>query len=167
MSQSPEEVVRAYLGSFGKSIEQDMHAYGHYLADDVQYFSGTTMVIGSKATQAFSKRGYEMLGLYSWYAEISYLLAQGEIVMCERVDYQLNDKFEVVVVVPILGFFRVRAGKIIEWRDYWDVRALQAFGEKHRANKGMPALTWGDDLGAAGRAVMDAVKRSKAQALAR
>ncbi len=167
MAQSPDEAVGAFLGSFGKSIEQDMQAYGHYLAEDLQYFSGTTMVVGNRAVQAFAKRGFEMLGLYSWRAEISYLLAQGEVVMCERVDYQLNEKFEVVVVVPIMGFFRVRGGKIIEWRDYWDVRSLMAYGERHRAQKGMPPLTYGDDLGAAARAVLTAVKRSRTHDAAR
>jgi limonene-1,2-epoxide hydrolase len=163
MPQSPEAVVRAYLGSFGKSIEQDQYAYGHYLSEDVQYFSGTTLLVGNKATQAFAKRGFEMLGLYSWYAEVSFLLTQGDIVMCERVDYQLNDKFEVVVVVPIMGSFRVRDSKIVEWRDYWDVRPLMTYGETHRTKMGMPALTYGDDTGAAARAVMEAVKRSKDQ----
>jgi limonene-1,2-epoxide hydrolase len=162
MPQSPDAVVREFLGSFGKSIEQDMYAYGHFLADDVQYFSGTSMAVGNKATQALAKRAFEMLGLYSWYAQISFLVAQGEVVMCERMDYQMNDKFEVVLTVPIAGLFCVRGEKIAEWRDYWDVRPLMAYGETHRAKMGMPPLPYGDDLGAGARAVIEAVKRSQA-----
>jgi limonene-1,2-epoxide hydrolase len=159
------ETVRAYLGSFGKSVEQDHAAYMHYLDDDVQYFSGTTMIRGNAQTVAFSKRGFEMLGLLSWYCEVTNLVSDGdEVVMVERQDYQLNGDMKVVVIVPIMGFFRVRGGRIIEWRDYWDVRELMAFGEKHRAVKGMPPMQYGDDLGAGARAVMEAVERSKAAA---
>ena len=165
MSMNAEQTVRAYLAAFGKSADEDRKTYMHYLDEDVQYFSGTTMVRGSAATVEFSRRGYEMLGLLSWYCEVTNLLADGdEVVMVERQDYQLDGDMKVVVIVPIMGFFRVRNGKITEWRDYWDVRALQDFGAKHRASKGMPEMRWGDDLGAGAHAVMEAIERSKANA---
>ena len=162
MTMTAEQTVRAYLAAFGKSAEEDHKAYMHFLDKDVQYFSGTTMVRGNAETVAFSKRGFEMLGLLSWYCEVTNLLTDGdEVVMVERQDYQLDGDMKVVVIVPIMGFFRVRNGKIVEWRDYWDVRALQDFGARHRAAKGMPEMQWGDDLGAGARAVMEAIARSK------
>jgi limonene-1,2-epoxide hydrolase len=162
MTMTPEQIVRAYLGSFGKSVEQDQQAYLHYLDEKVQYFSGTTMIRGNQATVDFAKRGYDLLGLLSWYCEVTNLLTDGdEVVMVERQDYQLDGDMKVVVIVPIMGFFRVRNGKIVEWRDYWDVRALMAFGEKFRAAKGMPPMQYGDDLDAGARAVMEAIERSK------
>ena len=165
MTMTAEETVRAYLASFGKSVDQDQAAYRHYLDENVQYFSGTTMVRGSAQTVEFCKRGFEMLGLLSWYCEVTNLCTDGdEVVMVERQDYQLDGDMKVVVIVPIMGFFRVRDGRIVEWRDSWDVRALMAFGEKHRAAKGMPPMPYGDDLGAGARAVMEAVERSKAAA---
>jgi len=155
------ETVRAFLGSFGKSVEQDHAAYLHYLAEDVHYFSGTSTVCGNEETVALAKRAFDMLGLYSWYCEITNLVTDGEVVMTERQDYQLDENMKVVLIVPIMGFFRVRDGKITEWRDYWDVRELMAFGEKHRVAKGMPPMQYGDDLGAGARAVMAAVERSR------
>lgn len=164
MTMTPEETVRTYLASFGKSVEQDRQAYLHFLDENVQYFSGTTMVHGNKATIEFVKRGFDLLGLLSWYCEVTNLLTDGDqVVMVERQDYQLDGDMQVAVIVPIMGFFRVRNGKIIEWRDYWDVRPLMAFGEQFRAGKDMPPMQYGDNLGAAAQAVIEAVERSKAE----
>jgi limonene-1,2-epoxide hydrolase len=156
MDQSPEEVVRAYLAAFGKSVAEDHAAYRKFLAKDVAYYSGTTMVHGSENTVTFSRRGEELLGLASWRAEVLTLIAVGEVVAVERVDIQISSTGEDVMRTPIMGYFKVRDGQITEWRDYWDPRPLIEYGEKYRARKGVVAMGWGDVPGGAESAAVAA-----------
>lgn len=159
MPMNPEQTVREFLGSFGTSVEQDEAAYLRYLAEDVHIFTGTTIVEGSRAMVEAARRAWTMLGLRSWTCTIVNLLADGDTVMTERQDYQLDGNMKLAFVVPIMGLFKVSGGRIVEWRDYWDVRQLMAHGESFRAAQGMPPMPYGDDPGAGARAVMAAIAR--------
>ena len=47
------------------------------------------------------------------------IVADGPIVMTERVDvFKLPDKS---IELPVMGTFEVRDGKIVAWRDYFDM----------------------------------------------
>jgi len=56
--------------------------------------------------------------------EIRHILADGDVVMTERVDHFLvgNER----ISVPCMGTFELRNGKIAAWRDYWDLKQLEA-----------------------------------------
>ena len=56
--------------------------------------------------------------------EIRHILADGDVVMTERVDHFLvgNDR----ISVPCMGIFELRDGKIAAWRDYWDLKQFEA-----------------------------------------
>lgn len=156
MDHSPEKVVRDYLASFGKSVAEDHAAFRKFLAKDVAYYSGTTMVHGSEDTVAFSRRGEELLGLASFRVEVLTLITAGESVAVERVDIQISSEGEEVMRTPIMGYFKVRNGQITEWRDYWDPRPLLEYGEKFRTRKGVAAKGWGDLPGGAEAAAIAA-----------
>ena len=56
--------------------------------------------------------------------EIRNIVADGDIVMTERVDHFIvGDK---TVSVKCMGVFELRDGKIAAWRDYWDLRQFEA-----------------------------------------
>ena len=51
--------------------------------------------------------------------EIKHIVADGDVVMTERID-----SFEIAartVTLPVMGVFEVRDGKIAAWRDYFDL----------------------------------------------
>lgn len=51
--------------------------------------------------------------------EIKHIVAEGDIVLTERVDtFQMGDK---PVTLEVMGVFEVRDGKIAAWRDYFDM----------------------------------------------
>jgi limonene-1,2-epoxide hydrolase len=51
--------------------------------------------------------------------EITRIAADGDVVLTERVDtFKSGDR---TVVLPIMGAFEVRDGKIAAWRDYFDM----------------------------------------------
>ena len=66
------------------------------------------------------------LGLGGWAAVApldSAVVAQGNIVMTERVDhFRVGEKR---IMVPCMGIFELRDGKIAAWRDYWDLRQFE------------------------------------------
>lgn len=145
MSESPESIVRAYFAAFGKSVEDDHKAYLQFLDDKVEYYSGTRLVIGNAATVEFSKQGAIALGLVSWRAEILHLAAEGDNVLYERLDYQINAEGEEPLVTTISGVIKVKNGKIVQWRDYWDAKELIEYGIAYRKRKGLPPIEWKTD----------------------
>lgn len=56
--------------------------------------------------------------------QIKQQLSDGELVMNERVDVLHISGSE--VNLPVMGVFRLREGKICEWRDYFDMAAFSA-----------------------------------------
>jgi limonene-1,2-epoxide hydrolase len=56
--------------------------------------------------------------------EIRRILADGDVVMTERVDHFLvgNNR----ISVPCMGAFELRNEKIAAWRDYWDLKQFEA-----------------------------------------
>lgn len=50
-------------------------------------------------------------------------VAQGEVVMSERVDrFRIGDQW---LEIPVVGVFEVSDGKILLWRDYFDVESYR------------------------------------------
>jgi limonene-1,2-epoxide hydrolase len=56
--------------------------------------------------------------------EIRHIMADGEVVMTERVDHFLVGDNR--VSVPCMGVFELRDGKISAWRDYWDAKQFES-----------------------------------------
>ena len=51
--------------------------------------------------------------------EIKHIVADGDIVLTERLDtFQMGDK---TVTLEVMGTFELRDGKIAVWRDYFDM----------------------------------------------
>ena len=51
--------------------------------------------------------------------DIKHIVADGDIVLTERVDtFQIGDK---TVALEVMGTFELRDGKIAAWRDYFDM----------------------------------------------
>ena len=56
--------------------------------------------------------------------QINHQLSDGELVMNERIDVIRIGNQD--VNLPVMGVFRLREGKICEWRDYFDMAAFSA-----------------------------------------
>lgn len=51
--------------------------------------------------------------------EIKHLVAAGDVVLTERLDsFRMGDR---TIVLPVMGTFELRDGKIAAWRDYFDL----------------------------------------------
>lgn len=159
MAESPKDVVCGFFAGFGKSVEEDEQTYRKYLAEDVQYFTGTTMVRSVDELLVLVRKASDLIGLKTWWAEILNIISEGEVVVSERIDHQIGLDDKEAFPTVILGIMKIRDGKIVEWRDYWDPRELMDYGEKFRAKKGISAQ-YGDAVGAASKAALDASESS-------
>lgn len=55
--------------------------------------------------------------------EIHHTLAEGDLVMNQRTEtWEYKD---VIVVLPVAGVFRIQAGKIAHWNDYFDEKTIK------------------------------------------
>ncbi len=117
MRISPEETVTAFVAAW--SALDEARIYG-LLADDVVYHNiPLAPVTGLEAVRAH---------LAAWPVdecewELLNIAACGPVVLTERVDRFRRGPDR--IVVPVMGAFEVRDGKIAQWRDYFDLGALR------------------------------------------
>ena len=114
---SPEETVKAFVAAWSALDEACIYAL---LADDVVYHNiPLAPVAGLEAVRAH---------LAAWPVdecewELLNIAARGEMVLTERIDRFRRGADR--IVVPVMGAFEVRDGRIVQWRDYFDLGALR------------------------------------------
>lgn len=94
---------------------------GYFTEDAVWWNAPWKPVHGRAAIRETLRRGAERMVALPW--EIRHIVAEGDIVLTERVDVFLVG--ETRVSVPCMGIFELRDGKIAAWRDYWDLQQFE------------------------------------------
>jgi limonene-1,2-epoxide hydrolase len=94
---------------------------GYFTADAIWWNAPWKPVHGREAIRETLRRGAQRMVALPW--EIRHIVADGGIVMVERVDSFLVGATR--VIVPCMGIFELRDGKIAAWRDYWDLRQFE------------------------------------------
>ena len=95
---------------------------GYFTEDAVWWNSPWAPVKGRDAIRETLRRGSQKMAALPW--EIRHIVADGNLVLTERVDHFLvNNK---KVSVPCMGIFELQGGKIAAWRDYWDLAQFEA-----------------------------------------
>ncbi|SPE32768.1 conserved hypothetical protein [Candidatus Sulfopaludibacter sp. SbA6] len=104
-------------------VRAEPEEFASYFTEDAIWWNAPWKpVIGREAIRETLRRGAERMVALPW--EIRHIVADGEIVMVERVDYFLVG--ETRVSVPSMGIFELRDGKIAAWRDYWDLQQFES-----------------------------------------
>ncbi|MGH9510585.1 MAG: nuclear transport factor 2 family protein [Terriglobales bacterium] len=104
-------------------VRADPEEFGNYFTEDAVWWNSPWQPVkGRDAIQDTLRRGAERMNALPW--EIRHIVADGEIVMTERVDNFLVG--ETRVSVPCMGIFELRDGKIAAWRDYWDLKQFES-----------------------------------------
>ena len=141
MSQTPEQIVRAFCAAIGKREPAVMESL---LADDVEFLNVGLEIY--RGRQAVLDHYAAPEGVWNHFPErvdfrIRNLGAAGPRVYTERVDVLVRDGRE--ARLPVLGIFELEGGRIRHWRDYSDmgmVRRLLA-GDTLTAEEGLPPGT--------------------------
>jgi len=112
---SPEEVVRSFCALVG---EKDLAGVETLFDEKVVYHNvGSEPSVGREASLAAVKFQFETFEAIAF--RIRNLAVHGDTVLTERVDEITANG--VMAPVPVMGTFEVRHGRIVAWRDYFDM----------------------------------------------
>ena len=112
---TPEEVVQEFCTAFSN---KDVDTIGKLLADDVVYHNvGMAPAVGKEASVAMIQGFLDMAEKMTF--QIHRIAANGDSVLTERTDtFTINGADSPVAV---MGTFDLSDGKIVAWRDYFDM----------------------------------------------
>jgi limonene-1,2-epoxide hydrolase len=114
-SADNEQIVREFVAAWSRLDADELVAY---FTEDGTYFNmPTAPVTGRDNLRAFIAGFLEPWDETEW--EIVNLLAEGNIVMVERMDRTVVSGRP--VALPCFGIFEMENGKIKVWRDYFDL----------------------------------------------
>jgi limonene-1,2-epoxide hydrolase len=103
-------------------VRADPDEFASYFAEDAMWWNAPWKPVqGRAAIRETLRRGAEQMTALPW--EIRHVVGDGNIVMVERVDNFLAG--EKRLSVPCVGVFELRSGKIVAWRDYWDLQQFE------------------------------------------
>ena len=103
-------------------VRADPDEFASYFTEDAQWWNAPWKPVkGREAIRETLRRGSEGMKALPW--EIRHIVADGDIVMVERVDNFLVG--DTRISVPCMGIFELRDGKIAAWRDYWDLQQFE------------------------------------------
>jgi limonene-1,2-epoxide hydrolase len=124
-----EDVIRAVLNSWGEGVEAAQAATRKHFADDCRWeqtgFPTTTG--GEEAAQLLG--GMPAMRISSIEVDMRNLVAAGDIVCTERVDWMIRPDGSRVGPFPVHGITEFRDGKISAWREYFDSASLSLLAD--------------------------------------
>src|ERR1035441_3339315 len=122
MDSGDRESIALSRGFIEVCVRADPEEFAGYFTNDATWWNAPWKPVqGREAIRETLRRGAERMVALPW--EIRHIVAQGDIVMVERVDNFLVG--ETRVAVPCMGIFELHDGKIAAWRDYWDLQQFE------------------------------------------
>ena len=118
MALSAETVVREFMATFVEVWPaRDAAALGRFFSEHAEYWNGPLEPV--RGRDAIVGNLASMMAIGGRVdADLIHMVAEGPIVMIERVDYvKLGGK---TACLRIAGVFEVHNGVITGWRDYFD-----------------------------------------------
>jgi limonene-1,2-epoxide hydrolase len=112
-------VIRSFIEA---CVRADPDEFAGYFTEDATWWNAPwKLVRGRVAIRETLRRGAGQMAALPW--EIVHIVADGDLVMAERVDnFRVG---ETRISVPCVGVFELRGGKIAAWRDYWDLQQFE------------------------------------------
>lgn len=112
---TPTEVVRKFIAAWPDGDAEKLA--GFFSEDAVYHNIPLEPVQGRQAIEATFSSFFGMADQIRF--ETLHLLAEGELVMTERLDHFIGAQR--TVSLPVMGVFEVKDGLIYAWRDYFDL----------------------------------------------
>ncbi|HET6304394.1 MAG TPA: limonene-1,2-epoxide hydrolase family protein [Myxococcota bacterium] len=110
-----ESIVREFIAAWSRLDPKELA--GWFTEDGVYHNVPTGPVAGRENVEKLIRSFIASWTETRW--EIRNVLAQGDLVMVERVDHTRAG--EKRVELPCFGVFEMQGGKIRVWRDYFDL----------------------------------------------
>lgn len=113
------ELIRRFIDA---CVRAEPEEFADYFAEDATWWNAPWQPVkGRDAIRETLRRGASRMKALPW--EIQHIVADGNIVVAERVDHFLVGERR--VSVPCIGIFELHEGKIAAWRDYWDLQQFE------------------------------------------
>lgn len=120
MSIDNERIVTEFCNSWLHGTD----GFDRYVADDLYYLNVPLEPIrGRDAARAFLGQFIGAEHNLLERMDIPHTASAGDVVMNERLEIWKKDDLR--VELPVMGTFELRDGKIVSWRDYFDLATLQ------------------------------------------
>jgi limonene-1,2-epoxide hydrolase len=117
------ESVALIRGFIEACVRAEPNEFAAYFTEDAIWWNAPwSAVQGRDTIRETLRRGAERMKALP--RKIRHIVADGDIVMTERVDNFVVGQTH--VSVPCMGIFELRDGKIAAWRDYWDLKQFEA-----------------------------------------
>ncbi|MFQ5417087.1 MAG: limonene-1,2-epoxide hydrolase family protein [Myxococcota bacterium] len=110
-----EETIRRFIAAWSRLDPVELA--GYFCEDGAYHNMPTGPVTGRKNVEEMIRGFISSWTQTEW--EILHLVAQGDVVIAERVDR--TKAGEKSVDLPCTGVFEMEGGKIKVWRDYFDL----------------------------------------------
>jgi limonene-1,2-epoxide hydrolase len=114
---SPEAIILAFVEAWNALDWPRIYAL---MSDDIVYHNIPMQPVTGLAAV---RRGFEAWPVDTCDWVVIHIASNGNVVLTERVDKFTRGEDR--IIVPVMGVFEVRDGKIARWRDYFDMGALQ------------------------------------------
>jgi len=120
MGGSNEDVIRAVLTAWGEGIEAAQAATRAHFAEDCRWEQTglPTTTGGEEAAQLLGTM--PGMGFSGIDVDFRNVVAAGDVVCTERVDWMVRPDGSRVGPLPVVGVTEFRNGKISSWREYFD-----------------------------------------------
>lgn len=116
---SNQEIVEAFIRAWSRLDARELADY--FAEDGVYYNMPASPVVGRENIRQFIAGFIKPWNQTDWV--ISNILAEGDLVMVERLDKTRTAAGD--VDLPCAGVFVLKGGKIAVWRDYFDMNTYR------------------------------------------
>jgi limonene-1,2-epoxide hydrolase len=120
-----EEVMRAVFEAWEDSIPAAQEAMRTYLTDDCVWDQPPVATTKGGAEAAELLAGMSAMGFQSMAVDLRNVVAAGDLVFTERVDWMVKTDGSRLGPLPVVGVAEFRDGKISAWREYFDSKTLE------------------------------------------
>lgn len=122
--REPVETIAAFVDAFVTAWPtRRAGPLGDFFTTDAVYHNGPLPPVAGRAAIVETLEAVMLIG-GRVSVEMVHVVADGDLVMTERVDYLVVDGRS--VALPVLGVFELTGPQIAAWRDYFDLGQFNA-----------------------------------------
>ena len=123
-----EQVLREVLRAWGDGLESAVAATREHFADDCVWEQTGLPTTTGPEEAAELMLSMDGMGFRGIDVEFRNVVASGDVVFTERIDWMVRTDGSRVGPFPVVGVTEFRDGKIRAWREYFDSANLALLG---------------------------------------
>jgi len=118
------DVVNRFFEAWGPAKGYKTAIPEFFTPDCVYENVGLSLTTGPAEALAFLDGFAQQLGFSSLTVDMRCIVADGDLVLTERVDHLFDGSGRRLASLRVSGTFELKGGRISAWRDYFDSAAL-------------------------------------------